>query len=302
MKKIKLAGFVFLGLILFVTCKKETPAPTASFTAAVNDGIVTFTAVVTNESKYEWDFGDGSYINTFPSPVHTYTQAATPTNITVSLTIKGAGGEVTTSNKIVIPAKTQMQYLTGGTPAAAKSRKWKINSGAAFFDVTFANATFTSQIPDAYKFGGVLNSVGLGAAYLDEFVFKSDGTMTINSKGGGIFSSLAYCMGNGVAMATYYADLGLAYAKAFTPPTAATFTINEGKDLTISTPLGNVTYPKVMTLSFNGGGFLGVKDFTSECIIKKLTDTEMNAIVFYAHPSYGAKPMLALNLTFQVVN
>ncbi len=301
-KRFKLTSLLFLGLILAVACKKDTPAPTATFTAAVNDGVVTFTAVVTNDSKYEWDFGDGSYINTLKAPVHTYVQASTPTDFTVALTIKGPGGEVTVTNKITIPAKTKMQYLTGGTPAAPKSRKWRINEAAAFLDVTLADASFTSQIPAAYRIGGVFNSVGLSKVYKDEFVFKSDGTLTINSKGGGIFTSLAYCMANSISMGAYYADLGLAYTSSFTNPAGATFTINEGKNYTVGTPLGNVTYSNVMTLSFTNGGFLGLKDFTSECIIKKLTDTEMNAILFYAHPKYGAKPMLALNVTFETVN
>lgn len=300
-KKFKLTSLFFLGLILVVACKKDTPAPTATFTAAINDGVVTFTADVTNDSKYEWDFGDGSYINTLKAPVHTYAQSSTPTDVTVTLTIKGPGGEVSVSNKITIPAKTKMQYLTGGKPSAPASRKWRLNVAAAFFDVTLADANFTSQIPASYRIGGVLNSVGLGKAYLDEFVFKSDGTLTINSKGGGIFASLAYCMGTSTPMGAYYADLGLAYTKTFTSPAGATFTINEGKNYTVGTPLGNVTYSNVMTLSFTNGGFLGLKDFTSECIIKKMTDTEMNAIVFYAHPSYGAKPMLALNLTFEAI-
>jgi len=297
----KLTCLLSLGLMLMVSCKKETPAPTASFTAQINGGVVTFTAVVTNDTKYEWDFGDGSLINTLVSPVHTYAQIAVPQDFTVSLTIKGPGGQVTVTNKITIPAKTKLEYLTGGKPDAPKSKKWRINQKAAFFDVTLADANFTSQIPSAYQIGGILASVGLANAYLDEFEFKSDGTLTINSKGGGIFSSLAYCMGNNIPMASYYADLGLAYTKSFTTPPGATFTINEGKNLTISTPVGDVTYPNVMTISFTKGGFFGLQDFTSECIIKKITDTEINAICFYAHPKYGAKPMLALNLTFEAV-
>jgi PKD repeat protein len=302
MKKFfKLAFMLSLGLILIVACKKDTPAPTASFTAKIDGGVVTFTAVVTDDTKYEWDFGDGSYINTLKAPVHTYNQIAVPVDIMVSLTIKGPGGEVTVKNKITIPAKTKMEYLTGGIPASPKSKKWRLNKSAAFFDVTLADAKFTSQIPSSYQTGGILASVGLGNAYLDEFVFKSDGTMTINSKGGGIFASLVYCVGNSIAMSSNYPSLGLAYMKSFAPPAGITFAINEAKNYTIGTPVGDVTYSNVMTLSFTNGGFLGLKDFTSECIIKKLTDTEMNAIVFYAHPSYGVKPMLALNLTFEVV-
>lgn len=296
-KKFKLTSLLFLGLILVVACKKDTPVPTATFTAAVNDGVVTFTAVVTNDSKYEWDFGDGSYINTLKAPVHTYVQTPTPTDFNVSLTIKGPGGEVTVTNKITIPAKTKMQYLTGGTPSAAKSRKWRISKTAASLTVAYANAGFT---PIGIYLGGILENIGLTNVYSDEFVFKGDGTLTINSKGGGIFASMAYCMGNSVPMGAYYADAGLAYTKSFIPLTGATFTINEGKNYTISTPLGNVTYSNVMTLSFTNGGFLGLKDFTSECIIKKLTDTQIDAVLFYAHPSYGAKPIMALLVTFEV--
>ncbi|MDP2338757.1 MAG: hypothetical protein Q8N05_20365 [Bacteroidota bacterium] len=300
-KNVKLASLFFLGLFLFAACKKDIPAPTASFTVVMDGGVVTFIAEVTNDSKYEWDFGDGSYINTLHAPVHTYSQIDVPVDIVVSLTIKGPGGEVTVKNTITIPAKTKMEYLTGGKPSAPNSRKWRLNQKAAFLDVTLADANLTSQIPDAYKIGGILASVGLSKAYLDEFVFKSDGTLTINSKGGGVLASLAYCLGNGIPLASYYADLGLAYTKSFSLPAGATFAINEGKNYTIGTPLGDVTYPKVMTLSFTNGGFLGLQDFTSECIIKKITDTEMNAILFYAHPSYGAKPMLALNVTFEAI-
>ena len=115
MKKfLTLAGLISMGLLLFVTCKKDTPPPTASFTTKLDGGVVTFTAEVTNDSKYEWDFGDGSYINTLKAPVHTYNQIAVPVDVVVSLTIKGPGGEVTVKNTITIPAKTKLEYLTGG--------------------------------------------------------------------------------------------------------------------------------------------------------------------------------------------
>jgi PKD repeat protein len=305
-KQFKLASMLFFGLILVIACEKDTPAPTASFTAAVNDGVVTFTAVVTNESKYEWDFGDGSYINTFPSPVHTYIQASTPKDITVKLTIKGPGGEVTTSNKITIPAKTKMQYLTGGTPAAPKSRKWRIASGAPTFNINVATANFQPN----YKTypGGILSAVGLAPVYGDTFEFKSDGTLKINPIGGGIFAGYVYCALNGVPNIGNAGGSGLSYIKPFTAPASATFTINESKNFTINTaPDGKnaapVTYSNVMTLSFSGGGFLGIKDFTSECIIQSLTDTQMIANLFVsaiAPPGPAGTPNLVLNVYFEV--
>ncbi len=306
-KRFKLAGFVFLGLILFVTCKKDTPAPTASFTAAVNDGVVTFTAQVTNESKYEWDFGDGSYINTFPAPVHTYSQASKPTDIIVILTIKGPGGEVTTSNKITIPAKTKMQYLTGGTPAAPKSKKWRIASGAPTFNINMATADFQPNYK-SYP-GGILSAVGLSQVYGDTFEFKSDGTLKINPNGGGIFAGYVYCALNGVPNIGNAGGSGLSYAKPFTSPAGATFQINEGKNFTITTsPDGvnasAVTYSNVITLSFTNGGFLGIKDFSSECIIQSITDNQMIANIFLSaltppSPHLG-KPNLVLNCYFEV--
>jgi PKD repeat protein len=306
-KRFNLAGFVFLGLILFVTCKKEAPAPTASFTAAVNDGVVTFTAVVTNESKYEWDFGDGSYINTFPAPVHVYSQASTPTDITVKLTIKGPGGEVTTSNKITIPAKTKMQYLTGGTPAATKSKKWRLASGAPTFNINVATANFQPNYK-SYP-GGILSAVGLSQVYGDTFEFKSDGTLIIHPNGGGIFAGYVYCALNGVPNTGNAGGAGMTYIKPFVAPTNSTFQINENKNFTITTsPDGMnsapVTYNNVMTLSFTNGGFLGLKDFSSECIIQSITDNQMIANLFVsavAPPQTQlGKPNLVLNVYFEV--
>ncbi len=296
-KYFNLASLLFVALLFVVGCKKDVPAPTATFTAVVNDGVVSYAATVTNDTKYEWDFGDGSYINTLKAPSHTYSQLSTPQNINVSLTIKGPGGEVTVKQVVVIPAKSKLQYLTSGKDAS-KSRRWRLSSTAPTFAIAYANANFS--LLGSYP-GSILGAVGLAKAYGDEYVFKGDGTMTIVSKGGGIFASMAYCMGTSTAMAVNYSGGGIAYTAAFTAPTAATFTINENKNYVLATAIGDVPYNGVMTLSFTNGGFLGIKDFTSECIIKKISDTSMDAVIFYAHPSYGAKPMLCLLATFEAL-
>jgi PKD repeat protein len=297
-KQFKLTGWLLLGMILFVTCKKETPLPTVAFTYTVTGNTVTFISQATNITKYEWNFGDGSYINVFTSPVHSYSDYGK--NFNVTLTAIGPGGSVSVTNVVTIPPKTKMQLLTGGSAGSSSSKKWRLSSGAPSLTFSYADAALTSIA--SYP-GGILGSIGMSMAYSDQFVFKADGTETINSLGGGILASLAYCMGNGIAMKTYYQDAGLAYTKTFTPPlapTAAKFTINDTKNYTITTPLGNVTYANVTTLSFTGSGFLGLKDFTAECIVKKLTDTQMDAVIFFAHPSYGAQPMLAAQMTFEV--
>ncbi len=305
-KYFKQASLILIGLILVVGCKKETPAPTASFTAKVDGGVVTFTAEVTNDSKYEWDFGDGSYINTLKAPVHTYKQIAVPQDIEVSLTIKGPGGLVTVKNKITIPAKTKMEYLTGGTPVAPKSKKWRISASAPSFNINVATATFSPNYK-SYP-GGILAAVGLAAVYGDTFEFKSDGSLIIHPNGGGIFAGYIYCALNGVANIGNAGGSGLSYAKPFTSPAGATFQINEGKNFTITTsPDGvnasAVTYNNVMTLSFTKGGFLGILDFSSECIIQSITDTQMIANLFISAvppPGQVGKPNFVLNVYFEV--
>lgn len=296
-----------VGMIFFHSCKKETSAPTASFTTKIDGGGVTFTAAVTNATKYEWDFGDGSYINTLQAPVHTYVQVAVPVDIVVSLTIKGPGGEVNIKNTITIPAKTKIEYLTGGKASAPSSRKWRISVNAPAFIIDFATATFSPN----YKTypGGILAAVGLSAVYGDTFDFKSDGTMIIHPNGGGIFAGYVYCALHGIPNIGNAGGSGLTYAKPFTSPAGATFKINEGKNFTITTsPDGatasDVTYSNVMTLSFTNGGFLGILDSTSECIIEQITDTQIVARLFVSAippPGQVGKPNFALKVIFEVV-
>ena len=308
MKKFfKLASLFFLGLIFVVACKKETPLPTVSFTATVKEGVVTFTAQVTNATKYEWDFGDGSYINTLHSPVHTYVQAGTATPVVVSLTIKGPGGEVTVKNTITIPPKSKLQYLTGGTAAAPSSKKWRLSASAPSFSINYATATFSPN----YKTypGGILAAVGLSAVYGDTFEFKSDGSLIIHPNGGGIFAGYVYCALNAKPNSGNAGGSGLTYATPFSSPSGATFQINEGKNFTITTApdavhAADVTYSNVMTLSFTNGGFLGIMDWSSECIIEQLTDTQMVADLFISAvppPYQVGKPNFVLHVYFEAV-
>lgn len=304
-RKFKLASWLFIGIILFTTCKEEYPLPTASFTYAVTNNTVTFYAQVSNDSKYEWDFGDGSYINTIKSPVHSFASYGTDYNVT--LTIIGPGGSTSIVGKVSIPSKTKMQLLTGGSAGSTSSKKWRLSSSAPSFLITAATANFQPVVSD-YP-GSILGAVGLSAVYTDEFVFKADGTLTINPKGGGIFAGYVYCLATGTPIVTNKdaAGAGLAYLKTFVTPPGATFTINEGKTLTFPTTLdgktaGTTTYPGVTTLSFTKGGFLGIKDFVSECIVAQLSDTRMVANCFVSTVPAGlvGTPNMALTLTFEV--
>lgn len=305
--KFKLTGFLFLGLILFVTCKKETPLPTASFTYSVTNNVVKFFPQATDVTKYEWDFGDGSYINAIPTPEHAF--ASYGTDYMVKLTVIGPGGQTTITNKVTIPQKTKIQLLTGGVAGSSSSKKWRLSITAPSFLITAATSNFQPVVKD-YP-GNILGAVGLTQVYSDEFVFKADGTLTINPKGGGIFIGYVYSVLSGIPIVanSAAAGAGLAYTKTFTTPAGATFKINENKTLSVPTTLdGNTaatsTYPGVTTLSFTNGGFLGIKDFVSECIVASLSDTRMTANIFVSTVAPPAKllgtPNMALTLTFEV--
>lgn len=303
-KHLKLASLFSLVLIFFVSCEKETPPPTASFTYTIEGNIVTFTAVATDYYKFEWNFGDGSYINTIPSPTHAYTEYGK--EYTVTLTVLGEGGEVTVTDVVLIPKITLMQLLTGGTDPSS-SKKWRINVNAPSFLITAATPDFQPEVEN-YP-GGILAAVGLAKVYGDTFEFKGDGTLTIHPNGGGIFAGYVYCLATQTPIETNpaAAGAGLAYAKPFETPAGATFTINEEKNFKITTTLDGknpmeVTYNNVTTLSFTNKGFLGILDFSSECIIKQLSETEMVAAVFVStvYPGLIGTPNMVLHLTFEV--
>lgn len=305
--KFKLTGLLLLGLVLFVTCRKDTPLPTASFTYSVTNNVVTFFPQATDVTKYEWDFGDGSFINAIPTPTHAF--ASYGTDYTVKLTVIGPGGQTTISGKVTIPQKTKMQLLTGGLAGSTSSKKWRLSITAPSFLITAATTNFLPVVAD-YP-GSILGAVGLTTVYSDQFVFKADGTLSIVSKGGGIFAGYVYCALSGVPIVpnSAAAGAGLAYTKTFVSPPGATFKINEGKNYVLNTTLdgktpGTTTYSNVTTLSFTNGGFLGIKDFVSECIVASLSDSKMVANVFVSTVAPPATllgtPNMCLTLTFEV--
>lgn len=303
-KYLKLASLFAVILILIAACSKDTPAPTATFTATVEGNVVTFAVTATDAESYEWNFGDGSVVSTIKNPTHTYTEYGQ--NYTVTLKVTGPGGNITVTETVTIAPMTKMQMLTGGD-SNATGKKWRISSTAAF---TLAIPDEELTIDDTYP-AGVLTMIGMGQVYTDEYIFKHDGSYTISPKGGGVFAGLAYCMVNSVpnVPTTDGADAGLTYATPYTPPTGLTFTLNDSKNLTVTTTADgitstDVTYNNVMTLSFSTGGFVGLMDFMSECIVQELTDTSMTIAFFASVVPPGApqegKTTNVLILTFEV--
>ena len=279
----KLVGLLSFWLIYFVACKPTTtPVPTATINSSVVNNVVTFTLTTTNSSAYKWNFGDGDTAIVYSSAplIHAYPKDGT--SFSVTLLILGPGGQATATTSVTIPAMTQMDILTGGS-SFTNGKAWRVS---ASYGITLAapdsNMTLVENFPV-----DILNNIQLGLAYTDQYIFFSNGNYTINNLGGGALAGLAYCTAKSIPnVAPQFTDsLGLTYATPFTPPGNLTFSWNVDKNLTITaTPDGvsttNVTYSNVNTLSFSNGGFFGLLDYMSECVVLQMAPTLMKVAFF----------------------
>jgi len=308
MKKIFLLSLIAFaaGQILLISCKKKEPEgpPIASIFYSIANKQVAFTALTKRADTWNWDFGDGQ-TSTEMNPVHIYQEGGI---YDVKLTATGNGKSVD-ATAVVSLALSNMQMLTGGIKATS-GKKWKISSAHSAKDAfALADDQFTTVQPIGT---GMLGNVGLGLGevYDDIFIFKHDGTYTHSPQHGGAFAGLLYSMltQQQILKATAVSQsFGLCYT-AWTPQ-AATFTLNEKKDLAITTVStdGNTpadrTYKSVMTLTFSGAEFIGFMDFTRECIVQEITPAKMRLVMFVSttQKAYYNKPSYVVILTFETV-
>jgi PKD repeat protein len=299
--------FFAVGLTLLTSCKKEEPGgpPIAGIFYSIANKQVAFTALTKRADSWLWDFGDGQ-TSTEMNPVHVYAEGGV-----YDVTLKAIGSADTAAAAAEVSlALSNIQMLTGGIKAV-NGKKWKISSAHSSKDAfCLADDNFTVVQPIGT---GMLGNVGLGLpeVYDDIFTFKLDGSYMHAPVHGGAFAGLVFTMltGKTILKATPTSQsFGLCYT-AWTPA-AATFTLNEGKDLAIATvstdgnTATNRTYKNVMTLTFSGTEFVGFMDFTRECIVQEITPTKMRLAMFVAttqKPANYSKPSYVAILTFELV-
>jgi PKD repeat protein len=280
-KYLRLISLFAAGLILFTACSKDKPLPTATIESVIVSNQVTFTVTATDAESYLWDFGDGSVVSTVKDPVHVYLEYGK--TYAVVLTVTGPGGTITVNHSIVIPAMTKMEMITGGA-LVTTGKKWRMSSSTAAYR---AKPDATLTIDKTYP-AGVLSALGYTTVYTDQFTFFSNNNYAITPKGTGVAGGLIYCTINSIPNTPPSADAagaGLTLLTPFTAPTGLTFALNESKTLTVATTADgvtttNVVYNGVSTLSFSAGGFIGMKDFMSECIIQEITATTLKLAFF----------------------
>jgi len=297
------------GSILLISCNRDDGSdapPKAGIFYSIADKQVAFTSLTKRVVSWAWDFGDGE-TSTEANPVHVYASGG---YYTVTLTGTDAAGETAVAEADIAVALTPYVLLTGG-PTNTTGKKWKISSAHSSKDAfCLADDNFTVVQPIG---SGMLGNVGLGIGevYDDIFTFKFNGSYVHSPQHGGAFAGLVYTSITGktiIKVTPTSQSFGLCYT-AWTPETGATFTLNENKNLSITTvnTAGTVTtdrtYKGVSTLTFSGTEFVGFMDFTRECILQEVTDQKMRLAMFVCTTtkSYYNKPSYAVILTFEAI-
>ena len=296
MKKSALLILTMVAIIsvMIVSCKKSTPAPTAEISVTIDGYAVTFNPTVTDVSSYAWNFGDGE-TSTEAKPVHTYTVSGT---YTVTLVVKGDGGDATATKEITLVASF-LEMLTGGA-ANANGKTWVLST--AYTTGVDGEGPVTTAMPiTSPGADNLLAMYGLEAEYDNEFTFFANGNYSMNPVNGFVLAGAVYAIVNGTIEGEPAYDIGLCAAR-FTAPTGATFTVHN-TDLTVDAitdpntsdipPVhGNVTFTGKTWVSLSAGAYFGVLDFptTAMFIVKEITPDSLSVAMFLCGYSYGDNP------------
>ncbi len=300
------AFLIFTIIEIFFSCGEKTPAPSGKITVILNGNMAEFNIEATDAETFTWDFGDRGPQSSEQNPVHIFKEFGK--EYTVTLTMKGSGGETILTEVVTIREMTGMEKITGGENDP-DGRRWRLSSTASAFRAV-ANTNMT--VYQTYS-PGFLKDMGFVNAYLDEFIFKNNGDYAIIPKGQGIMAGLTYCSARNIPNTPPGQEAilkGLTLINSFTPPQGLKFAFNESRNLSVTVSDGNssteVIFPEVMALSFSKGGFLGFNNWVTDCIITDITESSMKVAFFTSSipvesPNAGQTNGVLL-LTFELVD
>lgn len=262
---------------LILSCENE--APLVDFYFEVRGDTAIFNSKAVNADSYLWDFGDGENA-TEPNPVHVYDD---PGEYSVTLTVTGKGGEDSQTKTVSIAPNSPWDLLTGGAEDA-DGKTWKISRTITSGDAIFS--PITADFGNVYLpfYNDVLDDIGLGEEYDDEFTFYYNGSYGHSVKNGGGMTGYRYASNNGleVIKTTPY---GIWITK-FTPAEHATFTLAEDTTITMRCAMEkvdsvyDVTFSNVMVLQVKEPEFFVLQDYTRTIIIKEIGKDKMRVYVF----------------------
>jgi PKD repeat protein len=311
MQKLIKTCTLFLSLLFIVaSCKKDDPipVPTVNLIADVKNYEATFTVEATNATTFAWDYGDGTTSAEATGHKHTYKQSG---EYVAKVTVTNASGSATKSVNVSVAAS--LKELLAGVLDAGKT--WVLDDGAATSLQKIDPAlTLWTGLP-----AGALAAFGLEKEYDNKFTFKPNGGYAIDAVNGAVLTGLVYTAVNSLNVVVVPSSNagGLAGA-AFTNVTNGTYELFEEKDLIIKVanedyPAGtnkdgvkNVTFPKANYITFSSGSFLGIRDFYSTVLLRKVTKDKIDATFFLSSidpstvPASFGLPSIAISTSIKV--
>ncbi len=308
-----------LLLALFVSsCDKEDDTPTApTIKIQINsvDGFkVDIAAQASNDVvKWHWDYGDGNTSDSVGGHYYTYTERG---DFTIKCTVTNEAG-------VSASAETNVHIAT--LADIISSHPWKLsnsgNNGLGFYITT----DLTVDFPVSDVLGTINNFVGgddvaydFTAEYNDVYTFNPDGTYEVNfGENGNVLSSWVYAKTkeeNNIVGSCNFVGM---YVLHTDPVSGAKWSMHAGESLTLNTVFDpdqsgsgddgvqeTVTFENANYVTFENGGFLGIKDYTSTFVIRSLTENKMEVSLFFhgylnADQTIGInEPSFNINLTF----
>ncbi len=272
---IVLAGMVYLAV---QSCSKNEP-PLVDFYFEVKSDTVIFNSKAIHADTYLWDFGDGQ-TGTEPNPIHIYEKAG---DYEVTLTVTGKGGEDSQTKTVSVTPSSPYDLLTGG-PDNTDGKSWGISRTITSGDAIFS--PITADLGNVYLpfYNDVLDDIGLGEEYDDEFTFFYNGSYRHAVKNGGGMTGYRFASNNNleVIKTTPY---GIWITK-FTPPENATFHFAEDTTITLRCTLEkvdsvyDVTFSNVSVIQTSQPEFFVLQDYTRTVIVKEISKEKMRVILF----------------------
>ncbi|HEX2970363.1 MAG TPA: PKD domain-containing protein [Bacteroidales bacterium] len=256
------------------------PLPQGVIKFRVESNRVTFELTSTNTESFEWNFGDGDSVSTEMNPIHVYSDFGK--TYTVNLVLKGPGGQTILTEDVTIPEMTGMEMLTGGENCP-DGKSWQLSATAELYE---AKPGASMTIVKTFKASSFSES-GFSGIVSDRFIFKNNGSFIIHPSGSTITAGLQYCLSRNIINsipAQASPNSGLTCA-SYNIPAGLTFGYNESKDyktdvITDGTTPQEITIPDVPTISFSKGGFLGILDWSRECVILDLNEDYLKIALF----------------------
>ena len=306
-------SLILITGIYFSGCKKESvPPPTLDLYITVDGFTVNIAAESPEATSWYWDYGDGTHSDSVGSHTHTYAEGGT---YTITCTVTGKGGETTKSQEVTIA--TIEELLTGGANNP-NGKTWVVsrtagpNDGVGFIKEALAPDYFPAT-------DNMLDMLGLSEEYDNEYTFKYDGSYSLDTKNGNVLAGWVYADMSvdpgDVVKTTQYGIWQIKYPNL--SGDTVTWAVHKNLDLKIESVYDanddqkdgvpeTVTFKDVDYLTFTGGAFIGLKDYTSTAIIRKISPDRMTLTLFF-HSYYGdpatdgglyKRPSFILTLSF----